>query len=233
MNTILIFSENPQRNEEFRTFVESCNQYTTDLSYVLVNDELDFLNCIQNPSSYHFCVIISAMPKGILLAKKFRNALHTLHIPLILIAPDFTYLFEALNVCHCYGYLSYTSSKKEYENTFRDLFLYCLGTAPVISFYDINRVFHQLELSQIIYAEVQNHILHIVTPRHQYKTRAYTLKSFYEYFGTFFKRCSRKHLVNTNYIQSYDKCALVITLTHCNKSIKIGRAYANDLKNLM
>ena len=87
----------------------------------------------------------------------------------------------------------------------------------------LNDVTTHVCLSNILLIKANGHYLTFTCPDGGFTSNTYSLSSIAKILPSYFTRCHRKYIINTNFITSYDKTNLYLHIH--NHIIPVGRTF--------
>lgn len=164
---------------------------------------------------------------GFFIAKELRSLPPYYRTPILFLTAISDYGNYALSQFHCYNYISKPYTPKDILLQIEQM-LFTGYLENAITIKDINRISHKIFVNEIIMVEAKNHTLIIHTLNDMYITREYTLEAFNKVLGKKFIQCHRKHIINTEFFQNYDKVSKCVHVG--NLWVPVGRTHYEELE---
>lgn len=168
---------------------------------------------------------------GFFLAKELRNLSLYYRTPILFLTAISDGGNYALSEFHCYNYISKPYTPKDILLQIEQM-LFTGYLENTITITDVNRISHKIFLNEIIMVESKAHTLIIHTDNEVndvYITREHTLESFNKILGNGFLQCHRRHIINTKFLQNYDKVSRCVHVG--NLWVPVGRTYYKKLES--
>lgn len=165
---------------------------------------------------------------GFKLAKEIRNINKYKLTPIVFITAIPTKELLAFKQIHCYDYIVKPFNEEEVINVLSTIINYGIKNEEYISF-NLKDFVYRVKYDDIIYFEVVQRKIKVVTINESFELSHYTLKKLEDELTGDFIRCHRGFIINTNYISSIDKPNNSIKLEGVKEKIPIGRKYKDNL----
>lgn len=165
---------------------------------------------------------------GFELAKEIRNIDKYKLTPIVFITAIPTKELLAFKQIHCYDYIVKPFSEKEVMDVLNTVINYGIKKEEYISF-NLKNFIYRVKIDDIIYFEVVQRKIKVVTVKEQFELSHYTLSNLLDELTDDFIRCHKGYIVNINYISSVDKANNCINLEETDDKIPIGRKYKDTL----
>lgn len=165
---------------------------------------------------------------GFELAKEIRSIDKYKLTPIVFITAIPTKELLAFKQIHCYDYIVKPFSEKEVMDVLNTVINYGIKKEEYISF-NLKNFIYRVKIDDIIYFEVVQRKIKVVTVKEQFELSHYTLSNLQDELIDDFIRCHKGYIVNINYISSVDKANNCINLEEIDDKIPIGRKYKDTL----
>lgn len=169
---------------------------------------------------------------GIRFAQELRNNIRYMFTPIIFLTGLSDPGNAALHKFHCYDYLEKpfpTAKLAEIVGSALGFLEIDKYTAPVTMRKD--GILHVMDPKEIIYVEIEQHVLSIHMKNEILSIPNRTLKQFLKQINyKEFVQCSRHMIVNCTYIENVDTVNKYITLRESKKRIEISRIYMKKIR---
>lgn len=165
---------------------------------------------------------------GYELAKELRNIDKYKFTPIVFITAIPTKELLAFKQIHCYDYIVKPFREKEVVETLSTILNYGIKKEEYINF-NLKNYIYRVKIDEIIYFEVVQRKIEVVTIKEQLLLSNYTLKGLEKKLSEVFIRCHKGFIVNINYISSIDRLNNIINLNSTKDIIPIGRKYKDNL----
>lgn len=169
---------------------------------------------------------------GYELAKELRNIDKYKFTPIVFITAIPTKELLAFKQIHCYDYIVKPFREKEVVETLSTILNYGIKKEEYINF-NLKNYIYRVKIDEIIYFEVVQRKIEVVTIKERFLLSNYTLKSLEKELSEVFIRCHKGFIVNINYISSIDKLNNIINLKSTKDIIPIGRKYKDNLGGMI
>lgn len=169
---------------------------------------------------------------GFELAKEIRNIDKYKLTPIVFITAIPTKELLAFKQIHCYDYIVKPFSEKEVIEVLSTVINYGIKKEEYISF-NLRDYIYRVKFDDIIYFEVIQRKVKVVTVKEQFELSHYTLNKLQDTLTNDFIRCHKGYIVNVNYISSVDKTNYCINLEEIDDKIPIGRKYKDVLGGMV
>lgn len=193
--------------------------------------EAELANSISSSSPFTLFLLdiqLTAFPwdrGGFTLATEIRKHKCYFQTPILFLTAISSEMSYALSNFHCYNYISkpysYEELLKEIEQMRATGYL---NNTIIVK--DTQRILHQINTGEILWAESAFHALNICTANGTINTREFTLDSLLDILPSDFVRCHRKFIVNTSHIESTDRKNKIITIG--SRDIPTTKAFCKD-----
>ncbi|MBQ8281856.1 MAG: response regulator transcription factor [Lachnospiraceae bacterium] len=193
--------------------------------------EEELANSISSSSPFTLFLLdiqLTAFPwdrGGFTLATEIRQHKCYFQTPILFLTSISSEMSYALSNFHCYNYISkpysFDDLIKEIEQMRATGYL-----KNTIIVKDTQRILHQVNAHEILWAESSFHTLNICTPNGIINTREFTLNSLFDILPSNFVRCHRKFIVNTTHIENIDTKNRLIKINYLE--IPITKAFCKD-----
>ena len=164
---------------------------------------------------------------GISFGKLLRTMKNYTTTPIIYVTSFSSYINEAINSVHCYGFLH-----KPYLATHVYELLDSLSEIenfPSLRLKNSDCVYFELLFTDLIYISSHLHYLNYHTQNVIHRSRQYTMKELETVLPHYFIRCHKSYWVNRNFISSYDTANQCIRFINHSTTIPVGRNYRDAL----
>ena len=207
----------------------------------IANNFNDAMLALNQPVSYTLFLLdvqLNTEPnnrQGFDLANEIRknNSYH--RTPILFLTSITEEGMYALSTFHCYNYI--TKPYTQENILFQIEQLLATGyLATYIEIMDITRIFHRINVEEIYMVESSKHLLTIHTIRSTYTTRQYaSIQKIQQLLPPNFIQCHRSFLVNTKFIDVYDKTTLSLHVYGSfvpvsKNNVKLLKAFDNNTR---
>lgn len=169
---------------------------------------------------------------GFELAKEIRNIDMYKLTPIVFITAIPTKELLAFKQIHCYDYIVKPFSEKEVIEVLSTIINYGIKKEEYISF-NLRDYIYRIKFDDIIYFEVIQRKIKVVTFKEQFELSNYTLNRLQDTLTNDFIRCHKGYILNVNYISSVDKANNCINLEEIDDIIPIGRKYKDVIGGMV
>ena len=138
---------------------------------------------------------------------------------------------KCVNEVHCYHYLEKPYNEAVLVHAMKELLATLSNTTDnnYLTIKLLNDVTTHVCLSNILLIKANGHYLTFTCPDGGFTSNTYSLSSIAKILPSYFTRCHRKYIINTNFITSYDKTNLYLHIH--NHIIPVGRTFKKELEN--
>lgn len=138
---------------------------------------------------------------------------------------------KCVNEVHCYHYLEKPYNEAVLVHAMKELLATLSNTTDnnYLTIKLLNDVTTHVCLSNILLIKANGHYLTFTRPDGGFTSNTYSLSSIAKILPSYFTRCHRKYIINTNFITSYDKTNLYLHIH--NHIIPVGRTFKKELEN--
>ena len=138
---------------------------------------------------------------------------------------------KCVNEVHCYHYLEKPYNEAVLVHAMKELLATLSNTTDnnYLTIKLLNDVTTHVCLSNILLIKANGHYLTFTYPDGGFTSNSYSLSSIAKILPSYFTRCHRKYIINTNFITSYDKTNLYLHIH--NHIIPVGRTFKKELEN--
>lgn len=165
---------------------------------------------------------------GYELAKELRSIDKYKLTPIVFITAIPTKELLAFKQIHCYDYIIKPFKEREIAEALSTIINYGIKVEEYINF-NLKNYIYRVKMDDIIYFEVIQRRIKVITINEQLYLSHYTLKRLEEELTKTFIRCHKGFLVNANYISYIDKSNNFINLKGTEDMIPICRKYKDNL----
>ena len=171
---------------------------------------------------------------GFELAKQLRNIDKYKLTPIVFITAIPTKELLAFKEIHCYDYIIKPFREYEVIKVVDTLINYGIkkSTRKEYISFNLKDFTYRIKLEDVIYFEVIQRKIKVVTDKEELEVSHYTLYSLMEELNDDFIQCHRGYIVNTNYISKIDKINNYIYLEFKDIKIPIGRKFKDCLRGV-
>ncbi len=168
---------------------------------------------------------------GFVLASEIRRQKPYFQTPILFLTSLQGEQPAALSHFHCYDYITkpYTAEALLFQLQQLQLTGFLSRTMEIM---DTARVYHCVNMDDIVMVETLSHGLSIHTTGDVFHTRQYTLVQMKQLLGDAFLQCHRRYLVRKKRIQTVDVTTQLIRLSD-GTSLPIGRTYLAQVRELI
>lgn len=228
MNNILIVEDDKTQAQMLK---DTINSKYPGWYITIANNFEDALSALNQPVIYTLFLLDVQLNtetnnrQGFELANEIRKNSSYHRTPILFLTSITDEGMYALSTFHCYNYISKPYTQENILFQIEQL----LATGYLTTFIEImdtTRIFHKINVEEIYMVKSSNHLLTIHTTMSTYTTRQYTsLQKMQELLGQGFVQCHRRFLINTKFIDLFDRTALCLHV--CGKFIPVSK---NNLK---
>ncbi|WFA09985.1 LytTR family DNA-binding domain-containing protein [Tissierella sp. Yu-01] len=165
---------------------------------------------------------------GFELAKEIRKIDNYKLTPIVFITAVPTKELMAFKQIHCYDYIIKPFNEKDVTEALSTIINYGIKKEEYMSF-NLKNYIYRVKIDDIIYFEVIQRRIKVVTVNEQFYLSHYTLKKLENELTSNFIRCHKGFIVNVNYISCIDKSNNYINLDGTEDIIPMGRKYKDNL----
>lgn len=230
---ILIADNNIKELNDLKQLI---NTYNSDWKVICTHD-LDSASRVMNEKNINLFLINTNLSNasatrddGFDLGLQIRNLPSYKYVPIIYISDKKDKIYDAVNIIHCYSYITTPYDQKQIFDTL-DSISSILNIDQPIKFQDTNGVFFYLKPSNIMYATASGKKITLHTLDSNYTAIGLTLTHLSDILPYYLTQCHRQYIVNLSCIKCYDKTNCFVTITDFH--IPVGRKYKNSFEELL
>ena len=238
MNNILIVEDDKTQAQMLK---DTINSKYPGWDITITNNFEDAMSAINQPIIYTLFLLDVQLNtetdnrQGFEFANEIRKNSSYQRTPILFLTSITDEGMYALSTFHCYNYISKPYTQENILFQIEQL----LATGYFTTFIEImdtTRIFHKINIEDIYMVESSNHLLTIHTTMSSYTTRQYTsLQKMQELLGRGFVQCHRKFLINTEFIDLFDKTALSLHIRGkfipvSKTNLKLFKAYDKNTR---
>ena len=238
MNNILIVEDDKTQAQMLK---DTINSKYPSWNIIITNSFEDAISALKQPVSYTLFLLdiqLNNEPnnrQGFDLAKEIRKDTSYHRTPILFLTSITEEGMYALSTFHCYNYIAKPYTQENILFQIEQL----LATGYLTTFIEImdtTRIFHKINVEEIYMVETSNHLITIHTTMATYETRQYnSLQKIQELLGQNFVQCHRKFLINTKFIDLFDRTALCLYIRGkfipvSKKNLKLFREYDKNFR---
>jgi len=169
---------------------------------------------------------------GLELAKELRKLSDYQFVPMVFITAVPTRELEAFRQVHSYDYILKPFTIDEVKKVFREILLDYFNDSGIeetiiLEYKSYN---HTINTRDILYVEMYNRRIHIITKDDNIEYNVMSLTKFHEKLPESFVRVHQSYIINKRYLESYSLSLFLIKLDGCDVDIPIGRSFIKNVK---
>ena len=232
-----------------RVLVVEDNNYSADIILKIIKNVDNMLDVIRvnNASRAYemaleykidlFIIDIVLEPKvardvsGLTFARNIRKMIQYKLTPIIFVSSKQVSKIEIYQTIHCYSFVEKpicdTELRELVENVLKENV--CNSGKECIDF-RINGIIYPVSIDEIVYVEYVKGILCVHTKKEIIKVPYYSLRELERKTDGIFWRCSKTHLVNRQYVYSWDFVNRYVKLIDGYGKLEIGNVMKKSIK---
>ncbi len=168
---------------------------------------------------------------GVTFARYIRSIPDYQNTPILFITGTSEHILKCINEIHCYNYLEKPYNKSTLIHAIENLIVTLSN--PIyknhLTIKLLNDVTTHICFSNILLIKANGHCLTFLCSNDSCTSSTYSLSSITPLLPSYFTRCHRKYIINTNFITFYDKTNLYVRIL--NHTIPVGRTFKKELEN--
>jgi len=230
MNKILIIEDekNIANQLEYLAYEQNPN-----IMIYKAGSKVEVMEILKNHTMNAFFIDIQLEDyNGLELAKELRKLSDYQFVPMVFITAVPTRELEAFRQVHSYDYILKPFTIAEVKKVFREILLDYFNDSSVeetiiLEYKSYN---HTINTRDILYVEMFNRRIHVVTKDDNIEYNVMSLTKFHEKLPESFVRVHQSYIINKRYLESYSLSLFLIKLGGCDVDIPIGRSFIKNVK---
>lgn len=169
---------------------------------------------------------------GLELAKELRTIKKYQFVPMVFITAVPTRELEAYKRVHSYDYILKPFTREEIKRVFTDILLDYFDDRQEDESIILEYKAYNMTLltKDILFIEIINRRVHIITQNDTIEYIIMPLKKFHERLPDQFIRVHQSFIINKDYVQSFSLSTCKIQLMNYDLDIPIGRSFVKELR---